>query len=548
MNYRLSLFNKKALLLLAMVVFCYIAAFLKLPFTFVILFVVLCYTALIFSGAVIYRYVLPDEVYKRYSKHQIRFHLILAGLMILFLVGRRVISHYYMVDSHSQVRISVKALFFIIMFFLGRTFLIKGWTKRIWICFIIYCLVVVYPVFKTTNKISSAKINEKDSFKALQTLGYATWIPMVESAEKSGVTIYDPETSCEGFNMYSSLKSKLLIDMKGNVLHSWTLNESDGYEGFGYAELLEDGDLLAIASEGKGLVRLGWDSEIKWKNEILGHHDLCVADNGDIYILTLDSTVVFFGGVPFPTLEDHIVVISSNGKIKDNIPLYPVYKKHLSFETILRIYKQIIDPKRLMKMASHKLSGKQLLEDIHEDIWFSHTNTIELINEDIDGVCNKGDILLSSRNMCLIGILNVKRQEFVWTWGPGEIFGQHHPTLLLNGNIMLLDNGWTSRKYSRIIELDPITKEIKWEYHADPKEDFYTHSRGVNQRLPNGNTLITESDRGRAFEITEDGKIVWEFYNPNIKEERQERAAVSCMTRITDIENYPVLQALASGP
>lgn len=547
MKEKLSLLNKKALFLLAMAVFCYMAAFLKLPFTFVILFSVLCYVALIFIGAVIYQCVLPNEVRKRYTKHQIRFHLILAGLMILFLVGRWAINNYYMNEAYYQVRMSVKALFFIIMFFLGRTFLIKGRAKRIWIFFVIYCLFVVFPVFKTSIKSGPANADSKDSLEALQTLGYAAWIPIVEGAEESGVTIYEPETSCEGFNIYSSLKSNLLMDMKGNVLHSWTLNKSEGYEGLGYAELLEDGDLLAIARNGKGFVKLSWDSKIKWKNEIHGHHDLYVADNGDIYVLALDSTVVFFAGMPFPTLEDYIVVITSNGEIKDNIPLYPFYKKHLSFRTMLQIYKQIIEPDCLMRMVLHKLSGKQLLKDIHEDIWFSHTNTIELINEDIDGVCNKGDILLSSRNMCLIGILSLKKQEFVWTWGPREIFGQHQPTLLPNGNIMLLDNGWTGRKYSRMIELDPVTKEIKWEYHADPKEKFYTFSRGGNQRLPNGNTLITESEGGRAFEITKDGKIVWEFYNPVIREKTNERETMRRMTRITDIENYPVLQELNAG-
>ena len=36
---------------------------------------------------------------------------------------------------------------------------------------------------------------------------------------------------------------------------------------------------------------------------------------------------------------------------------------------------------------------------------------------------------------------------------------------------------------------------------------------GTTQRLDNGNTLITESDFGRAFEVTSDGDIVWEFFN-----------------------------------
>ena len=35
------------------------------------------------------------------------------------------------------------------------------------------------------------------------------------------------------------------------------------------------------------------------------------------------------------------------------------------------------------------------------------------------------------------------------------------------------------------------------------------------QRLPNRNTLITETDTGRAFEVTPEGEIVWQFLNPH---------------------------------
>ena len=38
---------------------------------------------------------------------------------------------------------------------------------------------------------------------------------------------------------------------------------------------------------------------------------------------------------------------------------------------------------------------------------------------------------------------------------------------------------------------------------------------GTSQRLPNGNTLITESENGRAFEVVPGGDIVWEYNNPH---------------------------------
>ena len=55
---------------------------------------------------------------------------------------------------------------------------------------------------------------------------------------------------------------------------------------------------------------------------------------------------------------------------------------------------------------------------------------------------------------------------------------------------------------------------LDWTYEGTPKERFFTKGSGVAQRLPNQNTLITETDYGRAFEVTPEGEIVWQFFNP----------------------------------
>ena len=38
-------------------------------------------------------------------------------------------------------------------------------------------------------------------------------------------------------------------------------------------------------------------------------------------------------------------------------------------------------------------------------------------------------------------------------------------------------------------------------------------SRGCAQRLPNGNTLVTEANDGHVFEVTTDGDVVWDYVN-----------------------------------
>jgi len=88
--------------------------------------------------------------------------------------------------------------------------------------------------------------------------------------------------------------------------------------------------------------------------------------------------------------------------------------------------------------------------------------------------------------------------------------------------VMIFDNGINRPieevTFSRVIELNPESKEIEWQYEALPKNDFYSPACSGAQRLPNGNTLICETMNGRIFEITPEGEIVWQyicpFFNP----------------------------------
>lgn len=53
-----------------------------------------------------------------------------------------------------------------------------------------------------------------------------------------------------------------------------------------------------------------------------------------------------------------------------------------------------------------------------------------------------------------------------------------------------------------------------WTYTATPPQSFYSTGLGAVQILPNGNRLINEGRRGRAFEVTQSGQTVWEYVNP----------------------------------
>ena len=127
-----------------------------------------------------------------------------------------------------------------------------------------------------------------------------------------------------------------------------------------------------------------------------------------------------------------------------------------------------------------------------------------------------GNWLITARHGSIILILDQNR-KIAWKAVahdiPGHIEGPHGAQILSTGNMLIFDNG-RYRGRSRVIEIDPLTKTIIWEYS---RKDFFTLSQGYAQRLPNGNTLITESEKGHAFEITGEGDVVWELYNPDMQ-------------------------------
>ena len=119
-----------------------------------------------------------------------------------------------------------------------------------------------------------------------------------------------------------------------------------------------------------------------------------------------------------------------------------------------------------------------------------------------------------------MAIINKQTKEFDWALQDYEFGQQHDVQMLPNGNILFFANGAIPVGYhgpevgSRVIELDPKTNEIVWEYVGDPPRSFFSWFISGCQRLPNGNTLICEGLWGRLFEVTPEKEIVWDYSSP----------------------------------
>jgi hypothetical protein len=405
---------------------------------------------------------------------------------------------------------------------------------------LIILAVFVGNVFKDPDR--KARNTGNPSAGALNSLPYVGWTPAEEDINKKGVTKYDAEKAFDGINLFMSAGGTEvhLIDMQAKPLHTWSIRHT-GHRFHEMAELLPNGDLLAIVYS-RNLVRFDWNSNVKWVNDKRYHHEITTAPGGDFYVLGREDELRILFGLPVPFVTDYIAVISPDGKVKRKLRLFDIAKEHIPFSSVAKIYRWMTkSDNRKSLLAGYERQNYYLSQSTLFDIF--HSNTITVIDRDIKGICKKGDLLICIRELDLVAILDFETEECLWSWGPGELSRPHHPTLLPNGNIQIFDNG-RIRGYSRIIELEPVSKKIVWQYKANPPQRFYTAIRGSSQRLPNGNILITETDKGHVFEITRAGRIVWEFYNPYVDLRRKKRGIIYRMPRITEPQKYPCLNML----
>jgi hypothetical protein len=257
-------------------------------------------------------------------------------------------------------------------------------------------------------------------------------------------------------------------------------------------------DIVAVSpgwsrrEKGGVLMEVDWDGKIVWEHrDPYQHHDGRRTSSGGALYLTVERipdevAARVKGGIPGS--EEHgmwadvIVEVDAAGR---RVWEWHAYE-HLDPVT------DVLPP------------------NVGRDEW-SHANTI---------VPLVGDrVLVSFRHISTVGIIDKRSGRFEWKLGHDIFSGQHDASMLSNGNVLVFDNGLFRRNthvtFSRVIEVDPRTDKVVWEYRDRPPLNFYSAFIGGARRLPNGNTLITEGFFGRMFQVTPQGDVVWEYINPH---------------------------------
>ena len=316
---------------------------------------------------------------------------------------------------------------------------------------------------------------------------------MIASLQTMGLTRYHKAGAYRGYTLFSPNggDDAYLVDMEGNFVHHWRYPG-----GIAYGFLLDNGNLLfrdlGSSPPGADHIReIDWDSKLVWE-----HYD--------------------------PSLRRHNRLPNGNN-------LFLLQRDRISAEMTSRVrggFTAANDPEQMY--------GDQVVEVAPDGTELNVWRADDHMNPETDVICplearvawcgandltsspDGNSFLISFRVLDTIALVERSSGEITWKWGAGIISHQHHPTFLDNGNVLLLDNGSHRRglSYSRVVEVAPHSGEIVWQYQGRPTVSFFTHFTGGAERLPNGNTLITEGQKGRIFEVTPANEVVWEYVSP----------------------------------
>ncbi len=348
------------------------------------------------------------------------------------------------------------------------------------------------------------------------------WRTLPEDSEIAlGVTKLDEDAVSPGLTLITAGQTAYLIGHDGEARHSWSVDyqslprdaagnapgsaDDDMRLYFQRAHALPNGDLLAIVNQtqsspdGLAMIRLDRDSNPVWVAHGPFHHDFDVDESGNVFVLDQLVRQAPPKNIPRatgPLLDDGIAVIGPDGTLVHRVSIIDAFSNSPYAEMINR------------HVAVNKISWGDYL----------HANNVDVASEAIArrfDFLEPGQVLLSMREVDVIAVLDMTEETIVWAMR-GSWSRQHDPDFLPNGNLLIYDNrgDWNFGGKTRVIEVDPQTQEIVWQYPKASDEAVWSVIRGESEVLPNGNVLLNEFSQNRLLEVTRAGEIAWEYRCP----------------------------------
>lgn len=389
----------------------------------------------------------------------------------------------------------------------------------------------------------------------------------------TGTTIYNPEKCFNGYTIFPAREQgAVLIDMNGRVVNFW--KDLQGFPN----KLLPGGEVVGSRGERNNefgwqdqidLIQVDWDGNVVWEFNKLeyiedpGYEPQWMARQHHDYQFEGNTVGYYVPGMEAKTRGGNKLLLCHHTVTNPRISALP-----LCDDTIIEINdageilwrwncNEHFREMGFSEEAKNCIARNPNMNKSGGD-WM-HTNSMSVLGpnrhyDNGDERFHPDNIIIDGRQTNIICIISKETGKIVWKLGPdytapearfiGQVVGQHHAHMIPQGlpgagNILIYDNGGMGgygapnpgsktglnnslRDYSRVIEFDPVTMKMVWEckpsdmgnampYHAD---HFYSMFISSAQRLPNGNTLITEGSGGRLMEVTRDHELVWEYISP----------------------------------
>ena len=372
---------------------------------------------------------------------------------------------------------------------------------------------------------------DRDVASRLEALGYVEEVVDDPDPGRAGVTKRDGR-AFQGVNYFCTGQSVRFLDMDGNLLDEVKLGIPTAGDSGCLAKPYRPGLMVVVRSPLLSLTSFRGDE--RWYREESFHHDVALDARGRIYSFARHDRVLRRGDRDFPVLDQTVVVLDGKGRRQRGIELLPLFGGLI--------------PDRRLDAITRERAGQtpETRERSARTMDVFHPNSIEIVEWPHPGPGNGPHALIALRDLDRIAVVDLERPRVVWEWGAGTLIGPHDPWLLESGNVMVFDNGARPidappRSFSRVVEVNPRDGSIVWQYPTIPSPAFFSPSRGGAQPLPNGNVLITESTKGRAFEVTRGGEIVWDFWNPDFRAQDGLRRTIYRMRRMS-LESYRALR------
>ena len=305
-------------------------------------------------------------------------------------------------------------------------------------------------------------------------------IPVLDS--EPWVERYLPERSSSGYNLaLYQRRIPMLMDMNGRIVHTWPQVRATAR-----ARLNRQGRLLVMGIDNAVKI-YDWDGRLIWRYQLAGegdlpHHDVIWLADGNVMVLAQVEH----------TRADYLQEVDRHGRV--------VWE---------------------WRFADHLDAAFPDRDRRHPDP--THVNSVAELGPNPwwdagDERFRPGNLLLSARTLDAILVVDRRTGAIVWTYADG-LDRQHEAVMVPWGRVgqglfLVFNNGLRNLfadRRSTVLAVNPVERSVVWEY-SEPF--FYSSLGGSEVSLPNGNLLITSSHGGRAFEVTPDKEIVWQWIPP----------------------------------